>query len=198
MQPPEQARERARIRASIAARRRQLDPAWVAAVGAALQGHALAWPPLAAARCVGLYLAQAHEAPTAEIAAGLAANKAVLCVPRWRAAARAYEWARWRPGAALRAGPAAIAEPARRAPPAVPPDVVFVPVVAVDRAGHRLGHGAGHYDRLLADSRAVHVALAFAFQVVPELPAAPWDVPMHWLVTEDGAAETTPSYEPQP
>ncbi len=39
-----------------------------------------------------------------------------------------------------RLGPAAIADA----------DVVLVPALAVDRRGHRLGRGGGHYDRTLA------------------------------------------------
>ena len=38
--------------------------------------------------------------------------------------------------------------------PAVEPDLLFTPLAAFDRRGHRIGFGAGHYDRTLAHLRA--------------------------------------------
>lgn len=73
--------------------------------------------------------------------------------------------------------------------PEVPPSevaAVLVPGVAFDRAGHRLGHGLGHYDRLLARLRpdAVRIGVTPSSLVVDALPVEPHDVPMTHLVTE--------------
>lgn len=75
-------------------------------------------------------------------------------------------------------------------------DTVFVPAVALDVRGARLGHGAGFYDRALAFRRhRTHwrgprlVGLAYSFQVVPELPVEPTDVYMDVIVTEEGIHE---------
>jgi len=69
-------------------------------------------------------------------------------------------------------------------------DVVVVPCVALDRAGHRLGFGAGYYDRALAgrstDRPCVAVAVAFDCQVAATVPQEPWDVPMDVVVTDAG------------
>ena len=46
-------------------------------------------------------------------------------------------------------GPIGILQPKRTAPP-VEPDVILVPLIAVDGRGTRLGRGKGHYDRVLA------------------------------------------------
>ncbi|MCG8512095.1 MAG: 5-formyltetrahydrofolate cyclo-ligase [Rhodospirillales bacterium] len=57
------------------------------------------------------------------------------------------------------------------------PAVAIVPCLALTRSGVRLGQGGGYYDRYLAahpDTRAY--ALAFAEQVVDELPEDVWDV----------------------
>lgn len=67
------------------------------------------------------------------------------------------------------------------------PDLILAPGLAFDRSGGRMGHGGGYYDRLLADpamGRAVIVGLAYDFQVVPNVPADPWDRPMDALLTE--------------
>lgn len=68
-------------------------------------------------------------------------------------------------------------------------DVVFVPGVGFDRLGHRIGSGRGYYDRFLPRLRAgaVRVGLAFACQLLERLPVEPHDVPLDWVVTEDGA-----------
>ena len=66
-------------------------------------------------------------------------------------------------------------------------DVVFVPGLAFDRAGGRMGMGAGYYDRFLAAVPvAKRIGIAFSFQVssVP-LPTGPYDLPMGALVTEE-------------
>ena len=70
-------------------------------------------------------------------------------------------------------------------------DVVVVPAVAVDRRGHRVGHGAGFYDRTFADRRKhtpppVLIGVCHSFQVVEHLNARPWDVPLDLVVTEAG------------
>ncbi len=75
------------------------------------------------------------------------------------------------------------------AAPDFAPDLAVIPGVAFDRQGNRLGHGAGYYDRFLAHpamARTALVGLAYAFQIVPALPVAPWDRPVHALCTEEG------------
>ena len=75
-------------------------------------------------------------------------------------------------------------------------DTIFVPSVALDRRGARLGHGAGFYDRALAFRRVRQhwrgprlVGLAYSFQVVPEIPVTPTDVFMDVLATDKGIYE---------
>ena len=75
-------------------------------------------------------------------------------------------------------------------------DTIFVPAVALDRRGARLGHGIGFYDRTLA-FRSVRrhwrgprlVGLAYSFQVVPMVPVTATDVFMDSIVTERGIDE---------
>jgi 5-formyltetrahydrofolate cyclo-ligase len=51
-------------------------------------------------------------------------------------------------------------------------DLVVVPGVVFDRAGHRLGYGRGFYDRALHECRTdcMKVGFAYTFQVVDALP----------------------------
>lgn len=66
-------------------------------------------------------------------------------------------------------------------------DVAFIPGVAFDRAGNRLGYGRGYFDRLLAELRddCVRIGLAFACQVVDVVPAENHDERVDRIVTDD-------------
>ncbi|MGF7121387.1 5-formyltetrahydrofolate cyclo-ligase [Rhodococcus sp. BE178] len=63
--------------------------------------------------------------------------------------------------------------------------VVFIPALAVDEHGVRLGRGAGFYDRTLglADPTAALVAVVRDSELVAGLPADPHDVAMGWALT---------------
>lgn len=67
-------------------------------------------------------------------------------------------------------------------------DLVIVPGVAFDRTGNRLGRGGGYYDRFLAQPGldAVACGLAFAEQVLGEIPVRAYDRPVDMLVTDEG------------
>ncbi|WP_417474561.1 5-formyltetrahydrofolate cyclo-ligase [Luteimonas mephitis] len=101
-------------------------------------------------------------------------------------------FAPWRPGAALVSNRFGIPEPD------VAPDsllaaedmaLVVAPLVAFDANCHRLGMGAGWYDRSFAfrHDRAPPpwlVGAAFASQQVDAIAAEPWDVPMDAICSE--------------
>lgn len=81
-------------------------------------------------------------------------------------------------------------EPSSREPEAPPGalDVIVVPALAIDPRGHRIGYGAGYYDRTLPRFAppAATVAVAFDFQLVAEAPSseADGDVAVGWVVTD--------------
>lgn len=64
-------------------------------------------------------------------------------------------------------------------------DLVIVPGLAFDLNGNRVGFGAGYYDRFLTDVRAPKVAVAYAFQMLSEVPVTAQDVRMDLVVTEE-------------
>lgn len=65
-------------------------------------------------------------------------------------------------------------------------DLIMVPGVAFDKAGGRLGNGAGYYDRLLSRIRAdcVKAAVCYEAQLLPEIAMEPHDVYMDHVITE--------------
>ena len=71
------------------------------------------------------------------------------------------------------------------------PAILFVPLSAFDAAGHRIGYGAGHYDRAIDRLRAKGlspklIGIAFDCQEVASVPAEPHDVALDAMLTESG------------
>jgi 5-formyltetrahydrofolate cyclo-ligase len=110
-----------------------------------------------------------------------------LCLPVVVRFRERLAFRRWAPGDALAQGPFGTSHPLPAAP-AVTPDVVLVPLLAFDRTGHRLGYGAGYYDRTLAALRregaVLAIGLAFDGQEVASLPTDPNDQPLDMVVTD--------------
>lgn len=67
-------------------------------------------------------------------------------------------------------------------------DVIFMPLVAFDAQGQRLGMGGGFYDRTLSalpktSQKPLLVGLAHQCQQVEQVPTEPWDVPLPLVLT---------------
>jgi 5-formyltetrahydrofolate cyclo-ligase len=78
----------------------------------------------------------------------------------------------------------------KRSAPAVEPDLILVPLIAIDGAGTRLGRGKGHYDRALIHLRkggARLVGVGWPIQrLVEAIPADEWDIPLDAFASPDG------------
>lgn len=83
-------------------------------------------------------------------------------------------------------------EPASSTADASPLDVIVVPALAVDETGHRIGYGAGYYDRTLPvyAPPAITVAVAFDYQFIVEVPVTEGDVRVDWIVTDKRTIDT--------
>jgi len=95
---------------------------------------------------------------------------------------RAWQW-----GEPLAEGVWGIREPKPEAAQ-VEPDILLVPLLAFDRAGHRIGYGAGYYDLTIAQLRGrkavAAIGLAFAAQEIAAVPATPRDARLDLVLTE--------------
>ena len=93
----------------------------------------------------------------------------------------------WCPGDPTALGGMGIPEPIGTAL-AVDPDLLFVPLACFDRRGHRIGYGAGYYDRSLERLRAakkVHaVGVAYEVCEVAAVPYEAHDQRLDAIVTE--------------
>jgi len=92
-------------------------------------------------------------------------------------------------GDPLEPGPFGIMQPAKRHP-VVEPDLVLVPLIAIDGHGTRLGRGKGHYDRALVrlrKMRAKLIGVGWPLQRLGDtIPADAWDIPLDGFASPDG------------
>ena len=150
---------------------------------AAIQRQLLVEDWWAAAFHVGLYRSTANEPGTETLLTDLLARGARAAVPARHG--NGYRWAwvdaqtRWRKAAH------GIPEPTKTRP-ADPAElrVIVVPGVAFDVRGGRLGHGGGHFDRLLAQGDALRVGLCFENRLLAEVPMEAHDMRMDVVITE--------------
>ncbi len=95
----------------------------------------------------------------------------------------------FRAGPPVEPGPWGILQPDADADIASP-DLILMPLVAIDRSGNRIGMGKGHYDRTLPGLRAAGTRLigcGWSFQRVDEdLLPDPWDVGLDGFASPDG------------
>jgi len=191
------------IRAEMRARRAALTPLGIRQAGARIQRAVMKLPEWAAARRVCVYLALPTEAQTRALLAACWKTGKQVWVPAYRKKFLRYDLARLRLGDPVKAGYGAVPEPARPrwmtsnrvTPNRVTPnralparvDLVVIPGVAFDRLGGRLGHGRGHYDRLLAGTalqQAFKVGLALEYQMVARVPMNARDIRLDTVATE--------------
>lgn len=145
---------------------------------------------------VAAYLSLPTEPGTDPLIARAHADLDAVWVPRVEDDDLA--WVAYRPGTPLQAGRFGIREPVG---PAVRPgdlvglDVLFVPGLAVDARGHRLGQGGGYFDRVLAtlprnvDGGPLVVIVLFDDEVLPHVPVEDHDRPVDVALTPSGITD---------
>ena len=110
-----------------------------------------------------------------------------LALPVIMAGDQPLKFRAWSPGDRLQRGRLGILEPSADAKEVIP-DILLVPLAAFDRAGHRIGYGAGHYDRTLEQLRKLKaitaVGIAAAVQEVEAVPALSHDAALDYVLTE--------------
>lgn len=111
-----------------------------------------------------------------------------VCLPVVTGEDRPLDMRLWEQGAALYPSGFGTLAPADDAPRAEP-DLLVIPLLGFDDRGTRLGYGRGYYDRTIAAMSKTPrlVGMAFAIQQLPAIPRAAHDVPLDFVVTEDGA-----------
>jgi 5-formyltetrahydrofolate cyclo-ligase len=183
---------KAGLRAEILTARRSLAPQLHDAEAHALCGHLPAL--ISDGETVCAYVPVGSEPGSAELIDSLQRRRVRVLLPVARHDAAGLpvplQWGEYRPGGLVQArfGLREPAEPWLAIDAIAAATVVLVPALAVDRAGVRLGRGAGFYDRSLplAAPTARLVAVVRDDELVDRLPAEPHDVRMTHALTPNG------------
>jgi 5-formyltetrahydrofolate cyclo-ligase len=174
------------LREAALARRDALSAAQRATAADAIAARGL---PVAVARGAVLsgYSPIRSEFDPVPLMRKLERDGAVLALPVIVSRDQPLLFRQWHANAELTKGQLGILEPDASAP-SLDPDIVLVPLAAFDRGGHRIGYGAGHYDRSLAMLRArktvVAIGLAFSVQEVAAVPNDGHDERLDFVLTE--------------
>lgn len=183
---------KSQLRAELLARRRNMTAGERAAAADAIALHALSTPVIARARRVACYLSMSSEPGTAPLINALTQRGIGVIVPV-SLDDHTLDWVGFDPALPVTTSPLGIPEPdADRlgADALADCDVVIVPALAVDHSGHRLGRGAGYYDRALTDVVAPVCAIVFAHELLPSVPHEVHDVPVQMTLTPHGVFRT--------
>ena len=173
------------LRRDVLARRDALPARDRAAASLEIADRVAGLPEVLDARSAMTFWSFGSEVDTAPLIDRLAAEGRTVALPRIEGSdivAVAYVL-----GAATTETPFGAKEPAEgRVLDPSELDLVVVPGVAFDRSGNRVGYGAGYYDRFLRRTRGrvPALAIAFAVQVVSEVPTGRTDRRVDAIVTE--------------
>ncbi|MDA7960059.1 MAG: 5-formyltetrahydrofolate cyclo-ligase [Nitrosopumilus sp.] len=175
---------REQLRRLLLDRRDATSPDMLQIAGERIRRVLRGMPGFAGSARVGAYWSTGSEVPTRGIIQDIMSGGREVLLPRVEG--DLIRFRRVTGMQDLEEGAFGIMEP-RASCGAAEPDLVLVPAVGLAPDGSRLGYGRGYYDRYLAGSGAVSVALALEKQVISRIPAEPHDVGVSWIVTEEGA-----------
>ena len=185
----ELAGQKREIRKRALAARRTLSEEERAAYSAEITKKLLAHPAVTQARTIFAYAAMPDEVQTETLLSGLLDLGKRVAIP-WIIGKQVMEAVLVPSMDALEYGAYHILTVREERREILPPqeiDCAIVPGVAFGMDGARLGMGGGYYDTFLPKApEAVRIAAAFQCQITEEIPRAPHDCGVDWIVTEQG------------
>ena len=142
-------------------------------------------------KTVACYIAANNEPDIKTVIDRLIKNKKTVAAPAFFKKTKDYEFVKFENFQNLTLGPYKILQP-QNAPIVNPADIelALVPAVAFSQNGLRLGYGKGVYDRLLANSNALKIGIAYDFQVIDQFESEAHDIRVDFVVTEKRIIKT--------
>lgn len=183
--------EKDALRDRMLKKRAALKPIERQIASRAIISHILLHIPAGAT--VAGYSAIRDEVDIATLLKVLAEKGNKICLPVVTQKEAALTFRAWAPGDVMVKGSYGIMEPQQNAKP-LTPDILLVPLVAFDNACHRLGYGAGYYDRTIevlkkTNPKLKTMGIAYALQKVDKIPASKHDQKLSIVVTETGVVK---------
>lgn len=198
--------QRRALRQQLADRRRALPPAARLAAAQGLRRTLEKLPEYFTDSPVAGYWASHGELPLNLVIPPLSARGQQFLLPV-TTADKHLLFAPWRSGDPVQPNRFGIPEPVTPSTWMTPAqlELVLVPLLGFDRRGHRLGFGGGYYDRSFAFLKAgarprepLLVGIAYAFQEVPQLQPAAWDIALDFIATEQELIDCNPAPDDAP
>ncbi|RKU13903.1 5-formyltetrahydrofolate cyclo-ligase [Candidatus Poribacteria bacterium] len=184
-----QKQERERLRGEVLRKRDSIPLSVRTELSRRIVHHAINWIEVNRADAVLIYLSMRSEVETGDLLNYLLAQNKIALAPVMRMKQRdltPYRIMDAKEDLVLH--PYGMYQPNNETCPSFPLnqiDLIFVPGVAFDLRGYRIGYGAGFYDRFLPQCpQAVWIGLAYEAQIVTNTFPQPWDVPLHQILTE--------------
>ena len=175
------------LRRRLKERRKNLSQTYTDRAGERIAERVIGSEEYQNAQTVFVYISTPQEPDTSRILQRAFADGKTVCVPR------CYEYGvmkavQVRPDAEYRDNAYGIPEPVDDTVIIAPQnvDLAIIPCLSADRTGIRLGHGAGYYDRWLAQTAAVKMCLCCGKMMEDALPQEDHDVRMDRIVSESG------------
>jgi 5-formyltetrahydrofolate cyclo-ligase len=180
---------KARLRAEAIARREALPADLRRAASRKVAAIGLVFAAPHAGAAVSGFMAIGAELDASPLLERLHGEGHPLALPVIQPKGHPLKFRNWAPGEPLASRLWGILEPLAEAPE-IEPDILLVPLLAFDAEGHRLGYGAGYYDRTLERLRGMKpilaIGLAYDEQEVASVPHQAWDEPLDWVLTPSG------------
>lgn len=178
------------LRMELLERRRRLAKEMIRSQSDKMAEHLYAWPRYQQAKIIMLFVSMPDEPNMIKIIEHAWQQGKTVCIPHMRQQFGVMDAAIIDNMESLVRGRLnlLVPDPAHLkiiAPESI--DLIVVPAVAYDIAGNRLGMGAGYYDRFIPHaSKAVRIGAIWSSQMVDSIPANEYDMPVHYLLREDG------------
>ena len=141
-------------------------------------------------KTVAGYSAFRHELDILPLLTLLANGDRICCLPVTSPPSKQLFFRRWHAKSKMAPGDFGISVPSSEAE-TVTPDILIVPLLGFDTAHHRIGYGAGYYDRTLRELRKSGykpfvIGAGYSVQQVESIPAEDHDEVMDMVITEKG------------
>lgn len=178
------------LRQEILARRRSLPATWIAEHSITAVETIANWSAFQQAHSVMLFLSMPDEPQMDNLIRIALQHGKQVCIPALGNVQGHMQAAAIQNLDDLVIGKLGLRMPDLAKTPTIHPaelDFVLVPGVAFDIAGNRLGMGAGYYDRFLSKTvNALTAGIAWHFQLLSSLIAEKHDIPVHYIISEQG------------
>jgi 5-formyltetrahydrofolate cyclo-ligase len=175
------------LRQQKLAARRQLSQTEIAQKSQQICQHLIASPNYQQARHIACYAATPHEVQLTTFIEQAWQDKKQVYLPVIQDQQKMI-FAQYTPNTALYKNKLGVLEPQKQTILAEKLDWILCPLVAFDKQGHRIGQGAGYYDRFAETTYATQaewIGVAFECQRTDTIPTDAWDKTLAQIITEE-------------